>query len=165
MPVGVAFGCARCGGVLLDDAAFGHVREQLCARIVEQANLEAAPSRARDVSPLLSCPVCRQVMTRTSVERVEVDFCREHGTWFDRDELVAIARACVIARAYAPPPAPAAPHRQGEGRGRVLTAEEREALARSVADRGVGSLVTDAVSGEGLLEAFADVASKGDRFS
>lgn len=53
MPVGVACGCSKCGGVLLDDPAFGHVRDQLWARIAEQANVEAVPSRALSAEGLL----------------------------------------------------------------------------------------------------------------
>jgi Zn-finger nucleic acid-binding protein len=36
------------------------------------------------------CPVCAQLMNRinfANCSNVVVDVCRDHGTWFDRDEL------------------------------------------------------------------------------
>jgi Zn-finger nucleic acid-binding protein len=38
----------------------------------------------------LPCPVCKNLMNRVNFanfSNVIVDVCREHGTWFDRDEL------------------------------------------------------------------------------
>jgi Zn-finger nucleic acid-binding protein len=38
----------------------------------------------------LPCPVCGDIMNRVNfanISAVIVDVCREHGTWFDRDEL------------------------------------------------------------------------------
>ena len=38
----------------------------------------------------LPCPVCGKLMNRinfANFSSVIVDVCREHGTWFDRDEL------------------------------------------------------------------------------
>jgi Zn-finger nucleic acid-binding protein len=50
---------------------------------------------ASDAVPLekvcyLPCPVCRTLMNRVNFahcSNVIVDVCRQHGTWFDRDEL------------------------------------------------------------------------------
>jgi Zn-finger nucleic acid-binding protein len=41
----------------------------------------------------IPCPVCGQLMNRVNFARcsgVIVDLCRQHGVWFDRDELSSI---------------------------------------------------------------------------
>ena len=38
----------------------------------------------------IPCPICHELMNRVNFANfsgVIVDVCREHGTWFDRDEL------------------------------------------------------------------------------
>lgn len=48
-----------------------------------------------DLSHAVHCPVCRAAMVRTHAMRagVEIDTCRAHGTWYDRDELRRISEA------------------------------------------------------------------------
>jgi Zn-finger nucleic acid-binding protein len=129
----------------MDDAAFAHVRASLYKRILERAADVSSSPRAADTSSVLACPMCDAALTRTRIEGVDVDFCGGHGTWFDRDELILVARAISIAKAYGPP------------KGVVLTEAEREALARSVADRSFGSLVNDGLTADsGILQAFGD---------
>ncbi len=41
-----------------------------------------------------SCPVCNLVMARLVVTGVTVDSCVTHGTWFDRDEVTRVVKAC-----------------------------------------------------------------------
>jgi Zn-finger nucleic acid-binding protein len=85
--------CRACGGLWLDRAVF----EQLGASRERQgAVLGALPApSAPPVVPLGAvqyrpCPDCRQRMNRVNYARrsgVVLDVCREHGLWFDKDEL------------------------------------------------------------------------------
>lgn len=88
--------CPRCGGIWVD----AKVLQQICADREKQAAVlgTAGPLPEPDPSPLekvryLPCPVCRKLMNRVNFARcshVVVDVCREHGTWFDKDELQRI---------------------------------------------------------------------------
>lgn len=88
---GSALGCDGCAGVLLDDEAFGFVRtsfyEQL-GKAIDPAALDLLPW---DDSATLQCPRCKSTMKRTALVGIPVDFCAEHGTWFDARELTAVA--------------------------------------------------------------------------
>ena len=85
--------CRACGGLWLDRTVF----EQLGASREHQgAVLGALPSPAAPPQvPLTAiqyrpCPICRQRMNRVNYARrsgVVLDVCKEHGLWFDRDEL------------------------------------------------------------------------------
>jgi Zn-finger nucleic acid-binding protein len=85
--------CLACGGLWLDRAIF----EQLSANRERQgAILGALPApTAPSVVSLEAvqyrpCPVCRQRMNRMNYARrsgVVLDVCKEHGIWFDKDEL------------------------------------------------------------------------------
>jgi len=97
VPVGAAAGCAECGGVLLDDSAFGHVRTTAYEAILLQAGETPPPAMAPAADAPLACPYCREPMTRTQIGVVWVDHCRNHGTWFDARELVDVARAIATA--------------------------------------------------------------------
>ncbi|HEU4564567.1 MAG TPA: zf-TFIIB domain-containing protein [Gemmatimonadaceae bacterium] len=83
--------CGRCEGIWLDPRSF----ERLCSDREAQALLPGAsreaeaPARA-DVVRYLPCPCCGGMMNRVNFARssgVVLDVCREHGTFFDRDEL------------------------------------------------------------------------------
>lgn len=88
--------CERCGGLWLDVAAF----EKICANREEQAAVlggaSVTPAHQLDMHAdannvrYIPCPQCGQLMNRINFARcsgVIVDFCKGHGTWFDRDEL------------------------------------------------------------------------------
>jgi Zn-finger nucleic acid-binding protein len=101
--------CGRCAGFWMGHEAF--------RQLVERAQQEALPAGttvqtpqqvaarstlpAGKVAPVLHChvsfyrpcPVCRALMNRQNYGRdsgVIVDVCREHGIWFDADELARI---------------------------------------------------------------------------
>ncbi|HEY7956143.1 MAG TPA: zf-TFIIB domain-containing protein [Polyangia bacterium] len=86
--------CARCGGVWVDAESFKKIcseRERQAAFIGSGSPL-GAPSHAVPEAQVryLACPDCGQVMNRMNFARrsgVIVDVCKQHGTWFDRDEL------------------------------------------------------------------------------
>lgn len=84
--------CGGCGGLWLSNAAF----DALCADRERQASVLAFRGRAAAVAPAdtriryRSCPSCGTLMHRLNFQRVSgviVDVCRQHGTWFDADEL------------------------------------------------------------------------------
>ena len=88
--------CERCLGLWLDVASF----EKICADREQQAAVLGAASHAANDAALetskvnyVPCPECSQLMNRLNFARcsgVIVDICKQHGTWFDRDELSRI---------------------------------------------------------------------------
>ena len=85
--------CLSCGGLWLEREAF----ERLGAsRETQGAVLGALPGGPPKVGtaiePILyrPCPACRQRMNRVNYARrsgVVLDVCKDHGLWFDKDEL------------------------------------------------------------------------------
>ena len=85
--------CHACGGLWLDRAVF----EQLgTSRERQGAVLGALPAPTAPPVVLLEavqyrpCPACQQRMNRVNYARrsgVVLDVCKEHGIWFDKDEL------------------------------------------------------------------------------
>jgi Zn-finger nucleic acid-binding protein len=88
--------CERCLGLWLDTASF----EKICADREQQSAVlgvaSHAPSGAATETSKVNyvpCPECSQLMNRMNFARcsgVIVDACKQHGTWFDRDELSRI---------------------------------------------------------------------------
>ncbi len=88
--------CERCLGLWLDVPSF----EKICADREQQsavlgAAAHAAETATRETSKVkyVPCPECSQLMNRINFARISgviVDFCKRHGTWFDRDELSRI---------------------------------------------------------------------------
>ena len=87
--------CRQCGGLWVDNASF----QQICEdRESQEAVLGVARSAAEHADTKLSahsrmyvpCPLCRQLMNRVNFagcSGVVIDWCKEHGTWFDHSEL------------------------------------------------------------------------------
>jgi len=88
--------CERCFGLWLDVASF----EKICADREQQSAVLGFASHdpahaAADTNKVkyVPCPVCSRLMNRMNFARcsgVIVDICKQHGTWFDRDELSRI---------------------------------------------------------------------------
>jgi len=88
--------CEQCLGLWLDLPSF----EKICAdREQQSAVLGAASHAPTDATEQPSkvnyvpCPECAALMNRVNFARcsgVIVDICKQHGTWFDRDELSRI---------------------------------------------------------------------------
>jgi Zn-finger nucleic acid-binding protein len=88
--------CERCLGLWLDVPSF----EKICADREQQSAVlgaasHAATGDAHETSKVnyVPCPECAQLMNRVNFARcsgVIVDICKQHGTWFDRDELSRI---------------------------------------------------------------------------
>lgn len=84
--------CGKCYGLWLDTATFEHI----CRNSEQQAAVLGSPTTRPDgpaaLAPVryVKCPECQHLMHRVNFARcsgVVVDVCREHGTWFDMNEL------------------------------------------------------------------------------
>jgi Zn-finger nucleic acid-binding protein len=86
--------CPRCEGLWTDTDAL----RQICADREKQVAVLGMPTSLPVVNSAgiethiryLPCPVCGGLMNRVNFANcsgVIVGVCREHGTWFDRDEL------------------------------------------------------------------------------
>lgn len=87
--------CEKCGGFWSDVATF----EDVCSDLERQAvvlNFIASPNHPHAHPATISyvpCPDCGQLMNRSNFARssgVIVDLCKQHGVWFDADELPKI---------------------------------------------------------------------------
>ena len=88
-------GCVKCDGLWLGVATF----ENICAdRERQSAVLGFLENRTVRSNPLtkiayVPCPDCGQLMNRNNFAKasgVIVDICKQHGVWFDADELPSI---------------------------------------------------------------------------
>jgi Zn-finger nucleic acid-binding protein len=86
--------CAQCGSAWLSPDAFA----ALCADRESRGMLAAAvgggaaPARLRHAQRVryVHCAVCHGIMNRVNFGRTSgiiIDVCKEHGVWFERDEL------------------------------------------------------------------------------
>ncbi len=94
--------CARCGGVWLDPTASRRVARELDSQVHQIARqfAKGADAPVNGDSHGLSCPVCSEALEqkRIAAAEVEIDYCSEHGTWFDRNELNRVAGAVAAAK-------------------------------------------------------------------
>ncbi|MFT5292576.1 MAG: Zn-finger nucleic acid-binding protein [Planctomycetota bacterium] len=94
--------CTGCGGVWLTAKVFRELLEDRQRFSVADIALprraekpDALPSLERHPVKYLSCPVCEVRMNRKNFARLSgimIDFCAEHGHWFDMHELEHIQR-------------------------------------------------------------------------
>ncbi len=84
--------CERCGGIWCDRETF----ESLCRDNEKEAAIFATlsqndrPQKQAATISYVPCPDCGALMNRSNFARnsgVIIDTCREHGIWFDDDEL------------------------------------------------------------------------------
>lgn len=86
--------CTRCEGLWVDRASF----DQICTDTEKQSAVlgmavplpSADPGSELETIRYAPCPVCKQLMNRVNFancSHVIVDVCKQHGTWFDKDEL------------------------------------------------------------------------------
>ncbi|MCC6648216.1 MAG: zf-TFIIB domain-containing protein [Polyangiaceae bacterium] len=93
--------CLTCGGAFLDNATAARLLSMVPPTALASAGwLDERASREVDTAPAVACPVCQRTMGRVHVKAagVDVDTCGAHGTFYDRTELVKVARACKRAR-------------------------------------------------------------------
>jgi Zn-finger nucleic acid-binding protein len=95
------FECGRCAGFWLATGVFGNLIEKAshdalgadwCSLVSPRRT--AVCKSTRQPGPLYrQCPYCYKLMSRRNYARhsgVIVDACKEHGVWFDADELTRI---------------------------------------------------------------------------
>jgi Zn-finger nucleic acid-binding protein len=87
--------CGACGGIWMDRGAFDALAK---SRETRDVFLESPHGSRQEAAPVpdpmevryRSCPSCGKLMNRQNYARISgvvIDVCREHGFWFDRDEL------------------------------------------------------------------------------
>jgi Zn-finger nucleic acid-binding protein len=85
--------CTHCEGLWVDLVTLQTIvadREEQSAVLGVPAPIAEPDSHEIEVVRYLPCPVCKQLMNRVNFancSHVIVDVCRQHGTWFDKDEL------------------------------------------------------------------------------
>ena len=88
--------CPECTGVFVDSTALERIlaeRQQARAdAILGSLGTPAATPAAQSGPMYVRCPDCANLMNRVNFARsgVIVDVCKDHGTWFDADELPKI---------------------------------------------------------------------------
>ncbi len=89
--------CERCGGLWLNKADF----HDICTQTEEQEAVLGlqktlnipAPLNRRPKRTYIPCPECGKLMNHRNFAHcsgVVLDWCAEHGNWFDRNELQRI---------------------------------------------------------------------------
>lgn len=84
--------CSRCEGIWVDVDTLNEIsadREKQAFVASVPAGPEA-PLQLEANIRYVPCPVCHELMNREQFARcshVVVDVCKQHGTWFDKDEL------------------------------------------------------------------------------
>jgi Zn-finger nucleic acid-binding protein len=123
--------CAKCFGLWINTATF----ERICRDAEHQSSLlgQASPSAALQATTsvrYVPCPECHKLMHRVNFANcsgVVVDLCRQHGSWFEANELqqiVAFIRAGGLDRARE------RDKRQWAAERRLLEAAKREHQAQ-----------------------------------
>lgn len=87
--------CLSCGGLWTGAETFESIcadKEQQSAvlNFISTQTFESRPAAAVSYVP---CPDCKQLMNRSNFARssgVIIDLCKQHGVWFDADELPKI---------------------------------------------------------------------------
>jgi Zn-finger nucleic acid-binding protein len=89
--------CNQCGGLWADKDGFQDIctkeEEQEAVLAFQSEPLEQAPAPARKSRrAYMPCPDCGKLMNHKnfSGSGVVLDWCRDHGSWFDRQELQRI---------------------------------------------------------------------------
>lgn len=87
--------CQKCGGLWADAETFERIcadREEQSAFLGNIAGREHSAGHPAKIS-YVPCPECKQLMNRSNFARasgVIIDSCKQHGVWFDADELPKI---------------------------------------------------------------------------
>ena len=87
--------CTHCGGFWTSAETF----ESICADKEQQSavlgfiNTQSFETRPSSAVSYVPCPECKQLMNRSNFARssgVIIDLCKQHGVWFDAEELPKI---------------------------------------------------------------------------
>lgn len=151
-------GCGACGGVFLDNAAAARLMSLVPEDALQLAEgADAHAPRRLDTAAPVSCPICGRPMNRVHVKAagVDVDTCGAHGTFYDRKELVTVARACKRARVATPVIAGAAAAAGVAGIAAIAAAHAEQPPERNLGPDAVDTAMD-------VAEVAADAASEVD---
>ena len=109
-----ALGCGGCGGLWLDNAGSTAILQRYDLDAEKLAQMVDGNAAKREVrSPFEAakgpCPVCAQALQVVEHQGIRLDFCGQHGTFFDRGELAQVVQKSArpaLTGAPAPLPAP-----------------------------------------------------------
>jgi Zn-finger nucleic acid-binding protein len=86
--------CLKCGGIWVDSETLQKVsttaEDQEAVLAMDRTTIRAAPDTSKPNRVYVPCPVCEKLMNRTNFagcSGVVIDWCKPHGSWFDKDEL------------------------------------------------------------------------------
>ena len=90
--------CQRCGGLWVDKSSFQKICEEREEQEAVLGMASPVPARATDMTDhnlrmYIPCPLCGNLMNRLNFagcSGVVIDWCKEHGSWFDYRELAQI---------------------------------------------------------------------------
>jgi Zn-finger nucleic acid-binding protein len=86
-------GCDECDGLFVSSETFEMMQERNDRKIFPADGIRKGVLKWENQINYVKCPVCNNTMARTNFARTSgilVDICRDHGTWFDPGELVAV---------------------------------------------------------------------------
>lgn len=88
--------CQKCAGLWIHQSSFCHLRDRV-ARQAADVRMPPRPTKRRRHEPIRyrPCVECGRLMNRHEYASgcgVVVDVCREHGIWFDDEELADVLR-------------------------------------------------------------------------
>ncbi len=81
--------CADCGGVWLETAQIRKLVEKKSSVLLDFASEAASKGTTKPEAHVARrCPECDKPLKTVSVnDKLDIDVCNAHGTWFDREEL------------------------------------------------------------------------------
>lgn len=90
--------CLRCGGLWIDKNSFQDIcskeeDQEAVLRFRADENTEPGRGQMKRKRAYIPCPECGKLMNHKSFSRgsgIVLDWCRNHGSWFDRKELQQI---------------------------------------------------------------------------
>ena len=92
--------CKHCSGLWIPNATIDNLKRGSRASYAELKRLNARKFKGRnrprlDLHAHIDCPDCGDLMQRKAYRKsdsVVIDYCQDHGIWFDRNELMSTYR-------------------------------------------------------------------------
>jgi DNA-directed RNA polymerase subunit M/transcription elongation factor TFIIS len=91
--------CQKCAGLWITKESFRELRDRVARDAAALSSIRNAPPKAASLgtkpqrATYRPCPRCQELMNRRQYARgsgVIIDVCRQHGLWFDAEELSAV---------------------------------------------------------------------------
>lgn len=90
--------CTKCGGLWLNKIVFQTIctqeKEQEAVLAFRQNPMDQKPVSRKPQRAYIPCPECKKLMNpkNFSGSGIVLDWCRDHGSWLDRNELQKIVK-------------------------------------------------------------------------